>query len=68
MTYTGTLAVGESLIIDTDAMTATKGATNALQYVSGIQDLLAGDNLLTYTDSESARTVGIKVVHTPRDL
>ena len=68
MTYTGTLAPGETVVIDSDAMTAFKGGANVVKYVDEFITLEPGGNELTYTDSESARTVEIKVTHTPRDL
>jgi len=68
MTYSGTLAPGESVIIDSDVMTATKGGVNVVKYVDAFIALEPGGNELAYTDSESARTVEIRVTHTPRDL
>ncbi|MBW2672963.1 MAG: hypothetical protein JRD89_06030 [Deltaproteobacteria bacterium] len=56
------------MIIDSDVMTATKGGVNVVKYVDAFIALEPGGNELAYTDSESARTVEIRVTHTPRDL
>lgn len=69
MNYTGTLAPGESVVIDMDAMTAVKGSTNVLKYLTGdFISLVPGGNLITYTDAETGRTVELKSTHYPRDL
>lgn len=68
MNYTGTLAPGESVVIDSDAMTATKGGVNVVKHIDSFITLEPGGNELTYTDSESSRTVDVTVTHTPRDL
>ena len=69
MNYTGTLAPGEAIVIDMNAMTAVKGSTNVLQYITGdFFSLVPGGNLITYTDTETGRTVEVKVTHYPRDL
>ena len=68
MIYSGTLAPGESVVIDSDAMTATKGGANVVKYVDAFITLEPGGNEITYTDSESSRTVDVTVTHTPRDL
>ena len=68
MIYSGTLAPGESVVIDSDAMTATKGGANVVKYVDSFITLEPGGNEITYTDGESSRTVDVTVTHTPRDL
>ena len=68
MIYSGTLAPGESVVIDSDAMTATKGGVNVVKYIDSFITLEPDGNQLTYTDSESSRTVDVTIRHTPRDL
>jgi len=68
MNYTGTLAPGETITIDSDAMTATKGGANVLKYVDGFISLEPGENEITYEDSELSRSIRIVIVHTPRDI
>ena len=68
MNYTGTLAPGESVVIDSDAMTAIKGGVNVVKYIDAFITLEPGGNQITYTDGESSRTVDVTVTHTPRDL
>jgi len=68
MTYTGTLEPGETVVIDSNAMTAFKGGANVVKYVDAFITLEPGGNEITYTDGESSRTVDVTVTHTPRDL
>lgn len=73
LAYTGTLAAGDSVAIDTGKMKATHwpasgGAVSVPQYLSGMPiDLLSGTNTIQYADDEAARTVGISIHHKPRD-
>lgn len=67
--YTGTLADGDRLIIDCDAMTVTHNGVNVLDHLSGaFFNLHAGDTKLTYNDGVGSRTLSLAVDVTPRWL
>ena len=69
LVYSGDLAAGDVLEIDTDKMTVKLNGTDVRYDLSGkFFKLLSGDNKVEYTDSETARTVGVKVDHSPRDM
>ena len=68
LVYSGALAVGDVLTIDTDKMTVKLNGVGVRYDIAGtFFKMLSGDNEVKWTDSESARTVGLKVVHSPRD-
>jgi len=66
MVFSGDLAVGERVCIDGIKYTVLLGGVNAIDKFTGnFPEIMSGDNTVTYTDSESARTV--KVIVTRRD-
>jgi len=57
-------APGDSIVINTEAMTVTKNGVSILEYVNAAADffsLLAGSNAISYQDNGSSRTVVITV-------
>jgi len=62
ITFTGTLAPGDELVIDMKAMTAKLNGTNVLHLINGaFFALLPGANTIKYQDGETARTITIEV-------
>ena len=69
ITYTGTIAPGESLIIDCQKGHVTKGGLNANAGISGDFPVLGpGDNNLTMTDESSSNGGLVKVEYNGRWL
>jgi phage-related protein len=67
--YTGTLADGDRLVIDCDAMTVTHNGVNVLDHLTGgFFNLHTGDTKLAYNDSVGSRTLALTVDVTPRWL
>ena len=67
--YTGTLAPGDTLVIDCDAMTVKKNGVNDRAHFTGdFFKLYAGTNILTYTDAEGTRDLELTVKVDPRWL
>ncbi|MFA5378902.1 MAG: hypothetical protein WC455_24325 [Dehalococcoidia bacterium] len=63
ITFTGTLAAGESVVIDGHKFTILNDGVNAIGGFEGDFPVLFPEvNLLKYTDSEGSRTVHIRVV------
>lgn len=62
LTFTGTLATGDELVIDMKAMTAKLNGTNVLHLINGaFFALLPGTNQIKYQDGETVRTITIEV-------
>lgn len=69
LVYSGALAVGDVLEIDTNKMTVKLNGTDVRYDIAGtFFKLLTGDNEIEYSDSETARTVGLEFDHSPRDM
>lgn len=69
LVYSGALAAGDVLEIDTDKMTVKlNGVDVRYDIADTFFKLLSGDNEIEYTDSETARTVELEVAHSPRDM
>jgi len=65
--FTGDIAAGETLIIDSDKYTALLDGTNAIDKIDGDFPIIApGTTLIAYSDSESARSMKITVNHKNR--
>jgi len=63
ITFSGTLAVGKTLIIDGQKFTVLNDGVNAIGDFAGDYPVLfPNTNLLKYTDSEGSRTVHIHVI------
>ncbi|MCR8635740.1 phage tail family protein [Paenibacillus radicis (ex Xue et al. 2023)] len=62
--FTGQLVPGDQIIIDSKNLTFTKNGLNALHLMEGdFFSLNLGDNLFKYTDTESGRSVLIRITH-----
>ncbi|MFK7692852.1 phage distal tail protein [Paenibacillus sp. HJGM_3] len=62
--YTGVIAPGDRIVIDARTLTVTKNGVNALHEVSGdFFSLNLGENDILYKDSESNRSVIIRITH-----
>lgn len=67
--YSGELAAGDVLEIDTDRMTVKLNGTDVRYDIAGtFFKLLSGENKIEYSDSETARTVELELTHSPRDM
>jgi len=67
--YTGTLAAGDVLEIDTNAQTVKLNGSNATRYFTGdFWELLTGTNQIRWAGDDVAPTVELKVEHEPRWL
>jgi len=67
--YSGTLGVGDILVIDTDEMTVELNGVNVTRYFSGeFFTLFIGANEIEYMDNEAARTVEVRIAHQDRWL
>ena len=67
--FTGSLAPGDTLTIDTKESTMLKNGINAVHEIEGLHDfdLAPGvTNILTYEDTEGERQVLIQVRHAGR--
>lgn len=65
--FTGSLAPGDVLIIDTDARKILKNGLNAVDLVDGVFFMIEqGYDELSYSDSEESRSVNISVTYTPK--
>jgi len=63
ITFTGSLAVGKTLVIDGQKFTILNDGVNAIgNFVGDYPVLFPNVNLLKYTDTEGSRTVHIKVI------
>ncbi len=66
-TYTGTLAAGKVLVIDSNDLTVENDGTNDLAHSSGdFPFIFPGANTITYTDSAGSRTMKITVIREER--
>ena len=61
--YSGTLADGAIITIDTDLETCKVGPTHMYTGVDGFWYLCPGDNDLIYEDSGGSRSVAVTVEH-----
>ncbi len=71
--YNGTLEAGEDVIVDAETMEVTEGDEfNRSEDYEGFSGdfihLLAGDNTIEYTDSETGRTVKIEIIREDRHV
>ncbi len=67
--FTGNFPDGSEIIIDRETWTVTRDGGNALHLIEGdLPFFTSGNNTLTYSDSEGARTVAIKVIYRGRWL
>jgi hypothetical protein len=65
--FTGSFAVGDTIVIDMEEMTITLNGSNAMHLMEGdFFGLIPGDNTLTYTDNEGSRTVRLMVTRKGR--
>lgn len=68
-TFTGTIAAGATVCIDTNDYTVKNGATNAISGFTGeFPTIFPGTNSVVYTDGEGARTVTITVTKKDRKV
>lgn len=66
-TYSGTLAAGKTLVIDTNDLTVENDGTNDLAHFTGdFPMIFPGTNTITYTDSAGSRTMKIEVIREER--
>jgi len=64
ITFTGSFAPGEVIVIDAKMLTFTKNQQNALQDMTGdFFDLNLGGNEVTYTDDQGERNVLMRITH-----
>jgi len=64
ITFTGSFAPGEVIVIDAKMLTFTKNQQNALQDMTGdFFDLNLGGNEITYIDSQGSRNVLMRITH-----
>ncbi|MCR8843070.1 phage tail family protein [Paenibacillus sp. SC116] len=67
--FIGDFKPGDKLVIDTKKMTVTLNGQNAIHLVDGeFFDLILGTNKLTYSDSESGRSILTRVTHRDKFL
>jgi hypothetical protein len=67
--YSGPLEPGDILIIDTDKKTVQRNGENFLFFYSGsFFDLLPGNNIITYSDTKSSRTLTLASAYSGRYL
>ena len=69
--YTGTLAAGETLVIDFGNETALLDGADASTDITGFEkvfELKAGANTVTYEDSEGSRNLAVTIEFTERHL
>lgn len=69
--FTGSLAAGETLIIDLENETAMLDGTDVSSQIAGFEkvfELFVGGNTITYSDTEGSRTLAVTITHTPRWL
>jgi len=67
--FTGQLAPGDTLVIDTGEKTMLKNAQNAVHEIEGLHDfdLTPGAiNIITYEDSEGSRQLLFQIRHRGR--
>lgn len=62
--YAGEFAPGDRILIDSKWLTFTKNNENALQDMEGdFLGLNLGDNVITYTDDQTGRSVRMRITH-----
>jgi len=68
-TYSGSLAAGKVLVIDSNDLTVENDGTNDLAHFTGdFPCIFPGANTITYTDSEGSRTMKITVARNERSV
>lgn len=64
LTFTGEFAPGDVIKIDSKLLTFTKNHQNALENMEGdFLNINQGQNLVTYTDTQTNRTVRMRITH-----
>ena len=67
--FLGTINPNDVIEIDTERMTVTINGQNALHLVDGrFWELIAGQNIIRYTDSETSRHVSLTIIFRNRWL
>lgn len=67
--YNGDLAPGETVVVDAEKLEISKdGSPDYNNFDGDLIHLLPGANTITYTDSESGRTVEIEIIKADRHV
>lgn len=67
LTWSGDVVAGATVEIDVENCTIEVNGVDAVSdFVGELFDILAGTNVLTYTDAEGSRTIRLKVVKRDR--